>query len=209
MLFLDELAEFPRRVLDALREPLETGTICVSRAARRAEYPATFQLVAAMNPCPCGHHGEPSRCRCGAEEIRRYRSRVSGPLLDRIDLVVALRREPAQLAAGEAMPESSAVIAARVSVAAQRQYRRQGACNARLAPRALRALVPPHGAPARLLDAAVERLALSRRGIDRILAVARTIADLADRDALIGADIAEALAFRPDAARPVAGNGRS
>ena len=201
VLFLDELAEFPRRVLDALREPLETGTVCVSRAARRAEYPASFQLVAAMNPCPCGYHGEPGRCRCGEEEIRRYQSRVSGPLLDRIDLVVALRRERAL---SHDPVESSDTIAVRVRAAVAVQQRRQGIGNARLPPRALRALAPPGSAVQRLLSTACERLPLSRRSVDRILAVARTVADLDAREVLTGADIAEALSFRADGTSAVA-----
>jgi len=200
ILFLDELAEFPRRVLDALREPLETGSVCVSRAARRADYPARFQLVAAMNPCPCGYHGEAGRCRCGAEEVRRYRARVSGPLLDRIDLGVALRREAVHPGIDGALPESSAAIAQRVHEAARRQQHRQGGCNARLPPRALRALVAPGSPAAALLAAAGARWQLSRRGVDRILAVARTVADLAGHDAVSDGDLAEALAFRSDEA---------
>ena len=131
VLFLDELPEFDRHVLEVLREPLESGHIVLSRAARQAEYPARFQLIAAMNPCPCGHLGEP-RCRCAPERIEAYRSRVSGPLLDRIDLHVAVGRVAVDELARAKKPESSIDVAHRVERARARQSARQGSTNARL-----------------------------------------------------------------------------
>jgi magnesium chelatase family protein len=178
VLFLDELPEFQRRVLETLREPLESGRITLSRAARQADYPARFQLLAAMNPCPCGYHGDPSgRCHCSAEQLRRYRLRVSGPLLDRIDLHVEVPRVDLHAAA---LPqgEPSAVVAARVAAARERQIRRQGMLNAWLPAATLRELATPDAAGRRLLQAAARRHALSARAQDRILRVALTLADL-------------------------------
>jgi magnesium chelatase family protein len=198
VLFLDELPEFSRHVLEVLREPLETGRIVVSRAARAAEFPALFQLVAAMNPCPCGHAGDPrASCRCTLEQVQRYHARLSGPLLDRIDLRVEVPRLPKALARVDSAPgESSAVVAARVAAARQRMLARQGHPNARLDQSGLRAHCRLDAAAQALLDTAIERLALSARAAHRILKVARSIADLADRETVEAAALAEAVGYR-------------
>jgi magnesium chelatase family protein len=197
VLFLDELPEWDRRVLEVLREPLESGRIHISRAAQQAEFPARFQLVAAMNPCPCGWAGDPSgRCHCSGEQIARYRARISGPLLDRIDLIVEVPRlAAAELRAGGASPESSATVAARVAAARARQAVR-GALNAQLAPAALDAAAPLDAAAQALLERAVDRLQLSARVAQRLRRVARSIADLhGDADVDRG-HLAEAIALR-------------
>ncbi|MEJ2534524.1 MAG: YifB family Mg chelatase-like AAA ATPase, partial [Gammaproteobacteria bacterium] len=198
VLFLDELTEFQRHVLDVLREPLESGRIVISRAARQAEFPARFQLVCAMNPCPCGHHGDPrGDCHCSPDLVRRYRARVSGPLLDRIDLQVEVNRPSVSLLHPDVeRGEPSATVRERVLAARARQDARSGCCNALLGP----ALIERHchlGDELRaLLDEASERLNLSPRACHRVLRVARTVADL-DRSELIGrAHLAEALSFR-------------
>ena len=198
VLFLDELAEFPRHVLDVLREPLETGRIVVSRAARQAEFPARFQLVAAMNPCPCGWHGDPSaRCRCAPEAIARYRGRVSGPLLDRIDLHCAVARLASdELAMNAALGEGSAVVAARVAAARTRMLARSGVPNTELAPAAVAAHCRPDAAAEALLTRAAERQLFTARGQVRVLRVARTIADLAGVERIGAAHVAEAIALR-------------
>ena len=136
VLFLDELPEFGRHVLEVLREPLESGYVSVARAARQAEFPAQFQLVAAMNPCPCGFLGHPSgKCRCTPEQVARYRSKVSGPLIDRIDLQIEVPAVPQHELAGHEPNEASEVVRARVSAARERQLARQGKPNAQLATR--------------------------------------------------------------------------
>jgi magnesium chelatase family protein len=207
------MPEFARAALEALREPLETGRITISRAARQASYPARFQLVAAMNPCPCGWLGAvaaPGRaCACGPEAVRRYQARLSGPLLDRIDMQVevpALR--PSELlrpcAAGdggggrEASPagEPSAAVARRVAAARERQLARQGVPNAQLAPAKVDAGLAL-GTPARvLLEEAAERLGWSGRSLHRVAKLARTIADLAGADEIAPAHMAEAVQYR-------------
>jgi magnesium chelatase family protein len=197
VLFLDELPEFPRSVLEVLREPLETGVVCISRAARQAEFPARFQLVAAMNPCPCGYLGDDSqRCRCPAERVHAYRARVSGPLLDRIDMQVEVPCVPADQLAGAVTGEASAVVAARVAIARARQRERQGVVNAELTPAATRQQCAIDGAAARLLDSATRRFGLSARGHARLCRLARTIADLAGEDGIGAAAMAEAIALR-------------
>jgi magnesium chelatase family protein len=199
VLFLDELPEFDRRALEVLREPLETGAITVSRAARQADFPARFQLVCAMNPCPCGDLGEATgRCRCTPDQVARYRSRVSGPLLDRIDLQVFVPRvERAVLTARDAPPgEASAAVRARVAVARERQIARQRKPNARLAPRELERHCATDPAARELLDAALTRLSLSARGYHRVLRVARTIADLAGAPGIEAKHVAEAVRYR-------------
>ena len=197
VLFLDELPEFDRHVLEALREPLETGRIVVSRAARQAEYPARFQLIAAMNPCPCGYLGHFSgRCRCTPDQVARYRARISGPLLDRIDIqieVPTLREE--ELTSG-AKGESSEQIRSRVEAARSRQDGRQQKLNSQLGVRELETHCAVEERAKGLLKQAIARLNLSARAYHRVLKLARTIADLAG-DATIGvAHMAEAIQYR-------------
>lgn len=198
VLFLDELPEWDRRTLEVLREPLESGVVTVSRAARSTEFPARFQLVAAMNPCPCGWAGDPSaRCRCGEDAVRRYRGRISGPLLDRIDLHVGMTRLPAAQLRGDApRGESTEAVRSRVLAARERQLARAGLCNAHLDPG--RTLETCRLAPAdqALLERAVEHLQLSARSMTRILRVARTIADLDASDPIATSHLAEAIGYR-------------
>lgn len=179
VLFLDELAEFDRKVLEVLREPLENGEIHISRAARQAVYPAKFQLVAAMNPCPCGYLGHPSKpCRCTPESIARYRNKISGPLLDRIDLTIEV---PALLAAElvQQQPgESSESVAVRVKEARERQYARQGKVNAALSVTELDETASVSAEAKEALGVLLEKLSLSARSYHRIMRVARTLADL-------------------------------
>jgi magnesium chelatase family protein len=197
VLFLDELPEFDRRVLESLREPLESGRIHISRAARQAEFPARFQLVAAMNPCPCGHHGAPSgRCRCTPEQVARYRGKLSGPLLDRIDLCVEVPAVPAEALQQAPAGESSQVVRARVAAALERQQARQGKPNARLETREIDAHCRPDESGAALLAQAATRLGLSARAFHRVQKVARTIADLAGADGIAAAHVAEAVQLR-------------
>ena len=197
VLFLDELPEFDRAVLEVLREPLESGHVAISRAARQAVFPARFQLVAAMNPCPCGHLGDPeARCRCPPERFASYRARISGPLLDRIDLHVEVPRVPAEAIASSTASESSAEVAARVEAAQSRQHARQGCINARLEASALDRHVAATPAALALLGRATQRLALSARAWHRVLRVARTIADLAGLERVDVAHVAEAVSLR-------------
>ncbi len=204
VLFLDELPEFERRVLEALREPLETGHVTISRASHRAEFPARFQLIAAMNPCPCGHLGDPSgRCRCTPDQIARYRARLSGPLLDRIDLQVTV--PPLSEKALTAGPgESSAQVRQRVAVAYAAQCARQGKANRMLEAGDIERHCPLSDAARTLLAQAMARLGLSARAYHRCLKVARTIADLAAREVIDAADVAEAVKYR----RSLDGTGR-
>ena len=197
VLFLDELPEHDRRVLEVLREPLESGRIALSRAARQAEYPARFQFIAAMNPCPCGWLGHPSaRCGCTPDQVMRYRSRVSGPLLDRIDLHVEVPSLP-QADLEVATPgESSGVVRARVAKAHATQLERQGVANAQLAGGDLERHARPDEGGRKLLRDAGTRLALSARGHHRVLRVARTIADLEGDASLRSLHVAEALQYR-------------
>ncbi|MEW5781915.1 MAG: YifB family Mg chelatase-like AAA ATPase [Pseudomonadota bacterium] len=195
VLFLDELPEFERRVLEALREPLETGHIRVSRAARRAEFPARFQLVAAMNPCPCGYLGS-ERCRCTPEQIARYRGKLSGPLLDRIDLMIEVPAVSEAELATRGGGESSAVVQARVVAARERQIARQGKPNAHLTPGEIDRHCLPDCTGAALIKQAMARLDLSARAYHRILKVARSIADLAADEIVRGPHIAEAIQYR-------------
>ena len=197
VLFLDELPEFNRSALEALREPLETGLIVVSRAARQAEFPARFQLVAAMNPCPCGHLGDPKAlCRCTRERIERYRSRISGPLLDRIDLHVDVPRLPPEVLQRPPDQDTSTEVAARVLAARERQLRRQGCTNALLGTRALTTHCELDNECMVLMERATKRLALSGRGYHRVLRAARTIADLEGSSAISDRHLAEAIGLR-------------
>lgn len=197
VLFLDELPEFDRRVLEVLREPLESGRVSVSRAARQAEFPAEFQLVAAMNPCPCGYLGHyAGRCRCTPDQIQRYRSRISGPLLDRIDLQIEIPAVPVEALARRSDGEASSAIRARVERARARMDARQGKANAKL----LSAEVDRHcaldAAAAMILQKAVAKLGLSARAYHRVIKVARTIADLAGSDPVVAPHVAEAIQYR-------------
>ena len=197
VLFLDELPEFSRMALEALREPLETGHITISRAARRADFPASFQLIAAMNPCPCGQRGSARiACRCSPDLVARYQARLSGPLLDRIDLQVEVPAVPpehlAQHAGGPDTPE----VAARVAAARARQFERQGMVNARLSSAEVERHARPEPAALEFLHAAAARLGWSARSYHRVLRVARTLADLAGSTGLSTAQVAEAIQFR-------------
>lgn len=198
VLFLDELPEWDRRVLEVLREPLESGHITISRAARQAEFPAQFQLVAAMNPCPCGWAGDPSgRCHCSAEQIGRYRGRISGPLLDRIDLQIEVPRVQAcELRPDAPLGESSAAVRERVVRARTLQLTRSGRLNAQLGQSELLAHCRLGRSEQSLLESAVERLQLSARASQRILRVARTVADLEGADHIGAPHVAEAIGYR-------------
>ena len=198
VLFLDELPEFERAVLEALREPLEAGVVRVTRAAAHAEYPAEFQLVAAMNPCPCGSLGDPSgRCRCTPAEALRYRARISGPLLDRLDMHVQVPRlEVRDFGNRIGREESSAALAARVATARSLQLARQGRCNARLSDAQIERCCSLHPAARALLDRTMSHLHFSGRTRQRILKLARTVADLEGHDSIADTDISEAVMLR-------------
>jgi magnesium chelatase family protein len=197
VLFLDELPEFAREALEALREPLETGWISLARGARQARFPARFQLVAAMNPCPCGYLGHASgRCRCTPDAIARYRARISGPLADRIDLKVEapVPREAELLAAGAG--EASSSVQERVAAARARQIERQGRPNALLGTREIERHCALEAAAEALLKQAISRLALSARAYHRVLRVARSIGDLEGAARIGPAHVAEAVQYR-------------
>jgi magnesium chelatase family protein len=201
VLFLDELPEFRRHVLDALRQPLEDGEVCIVRAARSVRYPAEVMLVAAMNPCPCGWYGDARRaCRCTQHELERYRRRVSGPLLDRIDLHVDVPAVSCAALPGAGTAEPSRPVRERVAAARRRQAERAGPggarLNARLKGAALRRVCPIDGTGRKLLSDAVEKLGLSARAHDRILRVARTIADLEGAERIALTHLAEAVQYR-------------
>jgi magnesium chelatase family protein len=197
VLFLDELPEFDRHVLEVLREPMESGRVTISRAARQSEFPARFQLVAAMNPCPCGNLGHTSKaCKCSVDAVKRYRSRISGPLLDRIDMQVGVPAIEVRDLGREALGESSREVRERVVRARERQLERQGAPNDALEGEPMEAACNSTHAARRLLAEAASRLALSARAYYRVLRVARTIGDLAARERVGIEEVAEALQFR-------------
>jgi magnesium chelatase family protein len=197
VLFLDELPEFSRAVLEVLREPLESGRIHISRAANQAEFPARFQLVAAMNPCPCGYLGHPSgKCRCTPDQVARYRARISGPLLDRIDIQIEVPALPEAELTAAANGEASARIRARVQAAFARQIARQGKPNNRLGTKEIDQHCAADAAGETLLKQAISRLNLSARAYHRILKLARTIADLAGAEQVQSPHVAEAIQYR-------------
>ncbi|HRH76955.1 MAG TPA: YifB family Mg chelatase-like AAA ATPase [Cellvibrionaceae bacterium] len=197
VLFLDELPEFPRTVLEVLREPLETGCICISRANAQVEYPAQFQLVAAMNPCPCGYFGDNSgRCRCTPQQVARYRDKISGPLLDRIDIHLQVQAIPISELQHQSAGETSAQVRKRVAACQALQINRQGVLNAALQGKQLRAHCALGAAEQQLLEQVMQRLHLSARAYDRILRLARTLADLQQSPGITSAHLSEAVAYR-------------
>jgi magnesium chelatase family protein len=197
VLFLDELPEFDRRVLEVLREPLESGRVSISRAARKAEFPARFQLIAAMNPCPCGYLGHYNgKCRCTPDQVARYRGKLSGPLLDRIDIHIEVPAVPQEELLAHGSGETSEVVRGRVSAARERQLARQGKANAELGTKDVERHCRTNREGETLLKHAISRFGLSARAYHRVLKLARTIADLARADAIASAHVAEAIGFR-------------
>ena len=199
VLFLDELPEFNRHVLEVLREPLESGAITVSRAARQAEFPARFQLVAAMNPCPCGYYGDASgRCRCTPDKVNQYRARISGPLLDRIDIHIEVPAVPREVLLDRATrtSESSEEVRTRVEQTRERQRHRNGCHNAALTNQQIESACRLDESGRQLLEQAMDRLGFSARAYHRVLKVARTIADLAAEEFIRPAHVAEAVQYR-------------
>lgn len=199
VLFLDELPEFNRHVLEVLREPLESGRIVISRAANQVEYPANFQLIAAMNPCPCGYLGDSSdRCRCTEEQVHRYQNKISGPLMDRIDMVIEVHSTPAAIInqKREASVENSTIIKQRVTEASQKQHQRQDCLNAELSISQIEEFCALSKTDKTLLKTATKTLNLSGRAIHRILKVARTIADLTNSQNIQAQHLSEAISYR-------------
>lgn len=197
VLFLDELPEFSRAVLEVLREPLESGQITISRAARQADFPARFQLIAAMNPCPCGYLGHPAnKCRCTPDVIARYQGKISGPLLDRIDMQIHVGALAHEDLLKQSAGESSEHVAARVAHASERQLARQGKHNNLLSGTEMDSYCKPDEAGEQLLRTAMTRLNWSARAYHRVLKVARTIADLNDSPTISQSHVAEAIQYR-------------
>ena len=197
VLFLDELPEFDRKVLEALREPLESGEIHISRASRNVVFPARFQLVAAMNPCPCGYYGNASKpCRCSVETIQRYRDKISGPLMDRIDLIIDVPQLQEHDLTSDKRPESSSVVRERVLRAHERQMQRQGKSNSALSVDDLEQLALIAAEAKLYLSKLMNDLNLSARSYHKLLRVARTCADLHADDVVETHHIVEAIQFR-------------
>jgi magnesium chelatase family protein len=197
VLFLDELPEFDRRVLEVLREPLESGHITISRAARQAEFPAQFQFLAAMNPCPCGYLGHyNNKCRCTPDQVARYRGKISGPLLDRIDIQIEVPALPERELMAKSAAEPSAAVRERVARARERQLGRQGKPNAALTPKEIETYCQLDGAGESLVRQAITRLNLSARAYHRILKLALTLTDLAGAGRIEASHLAEAIQYR-------------
>jgi magnesium chelatase family protein len=197
VLFLDELPEFDRKVLEVLREPLESGHITISRAARQAEFPARFQLLAAMNPCPCGYLGHfNGKCRCTPDQVARYRGKISGPLLDRIDIQIDVPALPENGLLAKAAGEPSAAVRERVTRARERQLARQGKTNAALTPKEIEQHCALDDVGENLVRQAITRLSLSARAYHRILKLALTLADLATAPQIHSSHLAEAIQYR-------------
>jgi magnesium chelatase family protein len=199
ILFLDELPEFDRKVLEVLREPLESGRIIISRAANQVEYPANFQLVAAMNPCPCGYLGEKSgRCRCTEDQVNRYQQKISGPLMDRIDMVIEVNSIPNAIInqTKDENAESSSTIRQRVITAFNQQLKRNGIVNAELKTADIEKHCKLSDTDKLLLQTATNKLGLSGRAIHRVMKVARTIADLSGSETILTQHLSEAISYR-------------
>lgn len=198
VLFLDELPEFPRDVIEALREPIERGEITIARAAGSVTYPASFMLVCAMNPCKCGWYGyeETHTCTCGETSVRKYRSKISGPILDRIDIHVSVRGVSYNDMTDKRQSETSADIRKRVNRAREIAHARGASCNARLNPRKLREVSPMSAESEEMLKSAFDSLGFTGRSFDKVLCVARTIADLDESEEILGEHIAEAIQYR-------------
>lgn len=201
VLFLDELPEFHRRTLETMRQPLESGHITISRASGTVDYPCSFMLIAAMNPCPCGYYGDPyHQCRCSHADILRYRKKISGPLLDRFDILMEIPPLAPATLLEQGGGEGSGAIRERVEAARERQKERLKTslvkCNARLSSKQVKAYCPLSDGQKKLLLSAAEQLGLSARAFDRILKVARTIADLGGREICEDGDIYEAIQLR-------------
>jgi magnesium chelatase family protein len=201
VLFLDELPEFKRNVLEALRQPLEDGTITITRSLVTASFPAKFMLIAAMNPCPCGYFGDRVRiCRCSPQQIRQYQTKISGPLLDRIDLHIEVPSVKYRALSNKEAGESSSTIKERVNKARGRQIKRFGGdgifCNARMTEKQIRTYCSIDEESNRLLEMAIEKLGLSARAMNRILKVSRTIADMENKETVESAHVAEAIQYR-------------
>jgi magnesium chelatase family protein len=201
-LFLDELPEFDRKVLEVLREPLESGRIVISRAAKQVEYPANFQFIAAMNPCPCGYLGDKSgRCRCTVEQVNRYQQKISGPLMDRIDMVIDVQSIPNAIInqIKDEKAENSATIRQRVINAFNTQLERSNVVNSQLKTRDIEKHCQLSDIDKNLLQTATIKLGLSGRAIHRVMKVARTIADLSHSEKILTQHLSEAISYRQKA----------